>query len=311
MPSRAASSASWSGSARPEPLGPPTNATTSRPASAGSSPISRAAACSTTCGAFSGCTRPANISTTASAGRPSLRRASSFEPGWNTARSTPGLTVLTRDASAPYRPISWSGLGRGVGDQPVRGRDHLRLAADPSPGLGGVACRERGVLHLAQGVHGLHERNPPAFLGHRPHLAGQPVVRVHQVVPARRVGRLGAQHLQGELAQLGGQVGLVEFLERPGDHVPDQHAGSQLGDRRRVPADRAGEHLDLDAAGGQALGHLDDVHVQAAGIAGSWLVKRRRVDADGRDPPGEASRHGHAPPSGEPCRAASCSRRPT
>ncbi len=70
--------------------------------------MSFAAACSTRCGAFSGCTRPANMRTTASARRPSLRRAASFDPGWNTARSTPGLTVLTLDVSAPYRPTSWS-----------------------------------------------------------------------------------------------------------------------------------------------------------------------------------------------------------
>jgi hypothetical protein len=38
---------------------------------------------------------------------------------------------------------------------------------------------------------------------------------VNQVVAARRVGRLGPQQLEGELAQLAGQVGLVEVLERP------------------------------------------------------------------------------------------------
>ncbi len=96
---------------------------------------------------------------------------------------------------------------------------------------------------------------------------------MHEVVPARLVGGLGAQHLEGEVAQLGRQVGLVQLLERPGDHVPDKHAGSELGDRGGVPADRAGEHLDLDAPRGEPPGHLDDVHVQAAGVAGSWLVK--------------------------------------
>ena len=29
-------------------------------------------------------------------------------PGRNTVRLTPGLTVATRDGSAPYRPTSWS-----------------------------------------------------------------------------------------------------------------------------------------------------------------------------------------------------------
>ena len=61
-------------------------------------------------------------------------------------------------------------LGR-VGDEPVRRGHHLKLAADPLVRLDGITRRERRVLHLAQGVHRLHERHPPAFLGSRADLA--------------------------------------------------------------------------------------------------------------------------------------------
>ena len=63
MPSACASSVSWSGSARPVPLGPPTNATVRVRARAGSSRTRLAAARSTTSGALSGWTRPANTMT--------------------------------------------------------------------------------------------------------------------------------------------------------------------------------------------------------------------------------------------------------
>jgi hypothetical protein len=58
-------------------------------------------------------------------------------------------------------------------------------------------------------MHRLDERDAPPLLGGGAYLAGEPVVGVHQVVPARLGSRLGAQHLQGELAHLGGQVLLV------------------------------------------------------------------------------------------------------
>ena len=179
-------------------------------------------------------------------------------------------------------------LVRRVGHQPVGGRHDLALAPDPDRGLGAVAAGQRQVLDLAQGVHGLHQRNPPALRGHRPHLTGQPVVRVHQVVPAGREVGLGAQHAEGERADLAGQRVLVEFLERPGHHVPDQYPGRELDDRRGVPADRAGEDLHLDAAPGQLPGHLDHVDVEPARVAGARLFERGGVQADRGDPPGGA-----------------------
>ena len=78
-----------------------------RAASSGQERSSDAAARNAMSGPFSGWIRPANTSTTASKGSPSLRRAAATEPGRNTDRSTPGLTVLTRQGSAPYSSTSW------------------------------------------------------------------------------------------------------------------------------------------------------------------------------------------------------------
>ncbi len=75
-----------------------------------------------------------------------------------------------------------------------------------------------------------------------------------------------------------------------------QHAGRQLSDLRLVPGYGPGEDVDLDAALGEPLGDLDDVDVKTARVAGPWLLKRRCVNADSRDPPWIASRHGHSPP---------------
>ena len=174
----------------------------------------------------------------------------------------------------------------GVGDQPVGGRHDLALAADPDRGLGAVTAGQGQVLDLAQGVHGLDEGDPPPLRRDGRDLAGQPVVRVQQVVPAGREGGLGAQHPEGERADLAGQRVLVQFLERASHHVADQHARHQLHGGRRVAADGAGEDLHLDAAAGQLLGHLDHVDVEAARVTGARLVERGGVQADGRDPLG-------------------------
>ncbi len=97
---------------------------------------------------------------------------------------------------------------------------------------------------------------------------------MHDVVVAGLVGGFGAQHAGGEGAQLGGQVVLVEPLERPGHDVAHQHAGRHLDDgligRRR----RAGEDLHLDAAAGHLQRALQHVDVHAAGVAGARLGQR-------------------------------------
>jgi hypothetical protein len=63
------------------------------------------------------------------------------------------------------------GLDVGVGDEHVRGLDHLLLADDAGLGLGGVALGERLVLDPGHRVHGVHQRHAPAVAGERADLA--------------------------------------------------------------------------------------------------------------------------------------------
>ncbi len=111
--------------------------------------------------------------------------ARSWSPGVKTSVSTPGGTTSIRVGSAPYRSISSAASVGGVGDQPVRLGDDLLLADQPAARFRFVVVGHRGVLDLGQGVRGMHQRHPPAVLGQVPDLAGQPVVRVHDVVVAR------------------------------------------------------------------------------------------------------------------------------
>ncbi|SPT59621.1 Uncharacterised protein [Actinomadura madurae] len=48
------------------------------------------------------------------------------------------------------------------------------------------------------------------------------------------VARLGAQDSGREAAQVPGQLGLVQLLERPGDDVADEDAGGELDDGGRA-----------------------------------------------------------------------------
>ncbi len=74
------------------------------------------------------------------------------------------------------------GLGFGVGDEHVGGGDHLLLAQHPLIRLGIVPGRQREVLHFGHRVHAVHQRDLPSFRGHPADLAGQPVMRMHEVV---------------------------------------------------------------------------------------------------------------------------------
>lgn len=195
-------------------------------------------------------------------------------------------------------PDQLTGLLVGVRDQPVGLGDDLFLADHTGAGLRSVALGQRLVLDLGERVRGVDERDAPAVAGEPADLAGEPVVRVDDVVEARLVLGLLAQDGSGEGAQLRGELLLAEALERAGADVAHRHARAHLDHRREVAGGGAGEDVDLDAAGGQAAGGLDDVDVHAAGVAGAGLVERARVHrqrghAAGRDGAGEAaSGHG-------------------
>ena len=95
-----------------------------------------------------------------------------------------------------------AGLALGVGDQPVGGLDDLGLADLAAHRLGQVAVGEVQVLDPGHRVHGVHQRHAPAVGGEPADLAGEPVVRVHQVVVAGRGVRGDPHHAGGEGAQL-------------------------------------------------------------------------------------------------------------
>ena len=166
------------------------------------------------------------------------------------------------------------GLEVGAGDEHVGGLDHLLLADHPGQRLGRVTVGHGVVLDLGHRVHRVHQRDAPPVAGERPHLTREPVVAVHEVVVADRLGRLGAQHLAGEDAQLGRQLVLGQPLERAGVDVADGDPVAGLEDLVERRAGGAGEDVDLDAATGQPLGELDDVDVHAARVAGAGLVER-------------------------------------
>src|SRR6185437_11114724 len=140
------------------------------------------------------------------------------------------------------------------------------------------------------------ERHTPAFLGHGTDLARQPVVTVHEVVPARGVRRFFAQHLEGELAELTRQSCLVQVFERTSHDVLNKHSWREFDDGGLIASRGPGEDVHLNSALGEQLGHFDDVHVQTAGVTGARLFERRCVDAYGRDSLRVATRHWHTPP---------------
>ena len=73
---------------------------------------------------------------------------------------------------------------------------------------------------------------------------------MNQVISAGRVRGLGPEQLEGELAQLAGQIVLVQVLERASGQMADQDARRELGHLRLVAGDRPGEDVHLDASCG-------------------------------------------------------------
>ena len=115
--------------------------TTRRERSSGRRATIAAAASTTTSGALSGCSRPANITTSASRAIPTRSRATPWSPGEKTVRSTPGLMIRTRSGSGVVQVDELLALGRRVRDDQVGGLDDLLLTDHPSRRLGLVAGR--------------------------------------------------------------------------------------------------------------------------------------------------------------------------
>ena len=156
---------------------------------------SRAAACSSTSGALSGWMRPdeQQHQRVVRARRPRAARPRR-SPGRNRSRSTPGRDDERARGVGAVVLDELAGLLVGVGDQPVGLGDHLLLADHPGARLGPVALGQRRVLDLGERVRGVDQRHAPPVAGQPADLAGQPVVRVDDVVEARLVLGLLAQH---------------------------------------------------------------------------------------------------------------------
>ena len=221
-PSSAARSASACGLSSPVPDGPPTTGTTSRSRRPGSRASSSATARSSTSGALSGWIRPANSSTSESVGQAERGARLGRRHRPEDVEVDAGVDDLDPAGVGVVQVDQLLGLEVGVRDQQVGGLDDLLLADDPGERLGDVAVGERVVLDLRHRVHRVHQRHAPAVAGQRADLAGEPVVRVHDVVVADGLPGLGAQHLAREHAQLRGQLLLGQPLERAGVDVPDR-----------------------------------------------------------------------------------------
>ena len=185
----------------------------------------------------------------------------------------------------------------GVDDEPIRLVDDLLFAHSAQRRFGSVAVRQRGVLHRRQGVGGVHQGHRPAVARQPPHLTGQPVVRVHDVVVAGFVVGFRTQDAGGEGAQLGRQIVLVQSLERSRHHIAHQNPGCERYDRWIRRGRRPGEDLDFDAALGHSQRGLQDVDVHSARITGARLGQGRGVHRQYRHAPGSrgALRVGHLP----------------
>ena len=203
-----------------------------------------------------------------------------------------------RDGADPARvgAVERDEFGRLVGggrDQPVGLGDHLFLADDAGLRLRVVTVGEQQVLHLRQGVGGVDEWHPPPLAGQPADLAGEPVVGVDEVVPARLVADLGAHDAGGEGTQLRGQVFLGEAFERTRGDVSDVYAGRQCYEGWLVAGRGPGEDLHLDIALGQPARRLDHVDVHSARVSAAGRVERRGVDAEHRHSAQRVARRVH------------------
>ncbi len=266
------------------PLVPPTTTAINRSRSDGWRSIISASARISRSGALSGWIRPTKSRTSRSTGRPRRARAADCR-AWPIERKVDarrddrdrvGIGVIQVDELPRF--------GLGVGDQAIGCLDDLCFADRARRRLGRVTHRERRILDPRQRVHAVHERHAPSLFRQPPDLARQPVVRMHEVVPAGVARRLGAQHRGRERTQLRRQIGFRQWLEWAGDDVAHGEARRDVLDRGDVARRGPGEDVDLDTLRGQPPRQLHDVDVHAAGVADAWLLDRRRVQAQHRDP---------------------------
>src|SRR5699024_1188652 len=100
--------------------------------------------------------------------------------------------------------------------------------------------------------------------------AGQPVVRVQTVEPARWAERIDPRRERVDVRE---QVGGLERPTWTGRNAVDPHSGDVV-DQCRGVIDGPGEDLDLDPDPGQGAGELEHVDVHATGIAPTRARKR-------------------------------------
>ena len=148
-----------------------------------------------------------------------------------------------------------------------------------------IAVGEVQVLHRGQRVGGVHQRHAPQIPQQPPDLPRQPVVGMHHAV-AQTMAPGEGEHPAGERRQLGGQLGLVQALVRPGDDVDDAQIRRHLHDLALARARGTGVHVHCHSAGRQFPARAQHVDVHPAGIAGARLLQRRGVHGDDRDPLG-------------------------
>ncbi|CAB4936786.1 unannotated protein [freshwater metagenome] len=111
-------------------------------------------------------------------------------------------------------------------------------------------------------------------------------MRMDEIEPPLRMGRLDSHDAGRHRAELTGQIGLEQAFVRPGRDVANEDARGELNRGRKLGRGGPREDLDGRACGGEALGGFDDVDVHASRIAGAGLIERRGVDGEHSDPVG-------------------------
>ena len=149
-------------------------------------------ACTSTSGAFSGWMRPANSSTSASCGRPSAARAEAAGGRRRGRHRAADLDARRVGVVEPIScPASSSVLAMSMSAASTTCSSPITRALGS-----GVSPPPAGSSSPWPSCASSDERHAPPVADQGADLAGQPVVGVHDVVPALVVTGLGAQHLR-------------------------------------------------------------------------------------------------------------------